>query len=158
MKFLALFAGCLLSGSVVACTYDKANQLTKLRELAKSNSGYLNEAAQEVTWKGAIGEKYSVFYGGCTHLGHQITVTNLLNKLPSEPELFAITQKLADDLWWNGEGELLKRALKRGEFTRNVSPGNARFDILGTDYSEMYVEYRKEAGAVVVALGWNRSF
>ena len=158
MNLFVLLAASLISGDADACTYDEEDQLEKLSALASSKSGHLNESAREVTWNGPNGEKYTVVYGGCDHLGHMTTVVGLVKVMPTEPELVAISLKLADELWWGGEGKLLKRALASGEFTRNAEKFGLRIDIVGTDYSEMYVESRAEAEAVVVALGWVRTF
>jgi hypothetical protein len=159
MNVRILVVGCLLSGGVGACTYDEADQLARLRALAQSvHSGHLNESARKVTWVGSVGEEYSVSYGGCDHLGHEITVANLVKVMPTEPELLEISQKLANEYWQDGEQKLLGKALETGKFTRDISDVRTRFDVTGTHYSEMYVEARQEAGTVVVALGWVRDF
>ncbi|MBV6412599.1 MAG: hypothetical protein OMOMHJEC_00371 [Xanthomonadales bacterium] len=159
MSIRALIIGCLVSNGIGACVYDEADQLAKLTELKKSIEGAsLNEEAWEVTWTGTDGRKYSVSYGGCDHLGHRITVTETNGTLSTKPELFEIWQELADAYWWSGEDVVLKRALEAGQFTSESSASGVRYDVTGTDYAEMYLESRQEGKAVVVTVGWVRTF
>ena len=159
MSVRAFIIGCLLSNSVGACTYDEANQLAKLAELKNSIVGSsLNKEAREVAWTGTDGKKYSITYGGCDHLGHRITVTEANGVPATKPELFRIWQELADAYWWTGENVILKRALEASEYTSESSGSGVRYDVVGTDYAEMYLESRQEGAVVVVTVAWVRTF
>jgi hypothetical protein len=159
MSIRALIIGCLISNSIAACTYDEADQLAKLTDLKNSvAAGSLNEEAREVTWTGIFGEKYALVYGGCDHLGHRITVTGADGVLSTKTELFTIWQKLADAYWWSGENAILRQALETQQFTSIRSVTGVRYDLIGTDYDEMYLEYQQVGEGLVITVGWVRTF
>lgn len=159
MKAHVLIVGSLVSNGIAACTYDEADQLAKLASLHTSIAGSsLDETSREVTWTGKDGRKYALTYGGCDHLGHSITVT-VPDGIPlTKPELLRFWQALADSYWWSGESAVLKRALDAQQLSSESTGKGVRYDVLGTDYTEMYLESRKDSDALVISVGWVRTF
>lgn len=156
MKVPFALLGILLASQSIACTYDRADQDLKLRQLAGRVHGELDAAAQTVRWQ-ADGRKYTVVYGGCDHLGHRVEMVSAGQAL-SDSQLLDQARELAQAYWPPGESALLMRALESGQWTRENTGAGLRLDITGTDYSEMYVQTRVAEGSVTVEIAWVRDF
>lgn len=149
----------LMAGTASACTYDQADQISKLRELSSSvDDGSLDEARQEFSWKDTAGRHFSVVYGGCDHLGLRISRTEPNRTLPTEPELFAIALELAEIPTWNHEVLILRQALENRSFERVVREDKLSFEVSGTDYAEMVLTADASSDRLVVTVGWVRNF
>lgn len=116
LVILALISGAALSEE--GCDYSQEYQQEKLARLADSHDGSeLDLDRRVVSWPLENGAKIIYGYGGCTHLGHSVTLVQHLDEIPSEKEALNKAQALANEFWDKSDAEHLKTSLQSKRYT-----------------------------------------
>lgn len=149
----------LLLAGTSACTYDQDAQLETLRlATQKIPLAVLDEAARRITWKDAAGS-YTLVYGGCDHLVHELVAEVQRSTLDAEGGLVAYALELARAHWDAAESSLLAHGLATDSLHSDTRNGSVRrLEILESDYDEVSVTETSRDDGVEIRMLWVRTF
>lgn len=141
------------------CTYDQENQLQVLSKIAaRQPGGHLDEGQRRITWSRPSGGILTYGYGGCTHLGSEVTLSDPRPTPRTESQIFALAMDLASQYWDKLDAAALRRELQGKRFQRDEVEGRVYYHIAREYYSEFFVAHEFAGGIDRVTIFWNRNF
>jgi hypothetical protein len=141
------------------CTYDQENQLEVLRKAAaREPGGRLDESQRRIVWSLPSGSTLTYTYGGCTHLGSEVTLAEPRRTARSETLLFARAMELATRFWDAADVAALRRGLQGRGFQREEANGRVYYRLAHEYYAEFFVAHEFADGVDRITIFWSRNF
>lgn len=157
LSAFALAAAAHASGD--ECVYDQANQLEKLQSVAAAKP-HARVVAEErlVAWTGRDKTRWSLVYGGCSHLSFAVT-SSKMQKIASKPAaVLQAANRMAAEFWDRSDAADLKKAIAQGKFVKRTDATASYFSIAHESYDVFEIVQEFKDGTESVTVRWVRSF
>ena len=158
MVLLALAVVSSVAGAE-ECIYDQENQAQVLREAAaRRPGGQLDQRERRIAWALPSGATLTYTYGGCTHLGSEVSLSEPRRVARTEAQVFATARDLARQWWDKVDAAALRSGLQGKRFQREEEAGRVVYAVAHEFYAEFSVTHEFVGGMDRVTIVWVRDF
>ena len=167
-RIIVAFAFILHTSLLAAdeCVFNQEDQPRIIDAIAKMYpGGKIDHEKRQVRWSDPVDGITTFVYGGCQHLGSEVSQGSPLPKARTQEQIFTLARKLSQRFWINAvvpssriATEALERALKQSEYTVIKVEGRTVFSIQEQVYTQLFIEHEYNDGVDRVSISWVGNF
>lgn len=148
------------------CVFDQEDQPRIINAIAKMYpGGVIDYENRQVSWSDPVDGITIFVYGGCQHLGSEVSLESTRTNARTQEQVFTLARKLSQRFWNNGvvpasriATEALQKALNQHEYTVIQVEGMTVYSIQENVYSQLVIEHEYKNGIDRVSISWVGNF